>query len=134
MDEPTGILELLAEVFTWVGFSVGALALVIRLIVQAADGVWVRTHAVLIGEPPSMRVRWIAHDGVIRERELDRPEQDQLRGVDDPELYYRRRSPDRTRVDAVSHPSRVLLLVGVIFLSVGAAATILSILLLMIGG
>lgn len=134
MEETTGILEVLAEVFAWVGFSVGALALVIRLVVQAVDGTWIRTQAVLIGGSPSMRVRWIAHDGVIRERELDRSEQDQLCAADDPELYYRRRSPDRIRVDAVSHTSRILLIVGVVFLCVGAVATVLSILLLVIEG
>lgn len=134
MEEPTGILELLAEVFTWIGFSVGVLALLIRLVVQAADGTWVRTQAVLIGESPRMRVRWIAHDGVIRERELDRSEQDQLGAADDPELYYQRRSPDRTRLESVSHAARILLIVGIIFFGVGIVATALSILLLVLGG
>ncbi|HEY9497396.1 MAG TPA: hypothetical protein VIQ78_00040 [Terrimesophilobacter sp.] len=134
MEESTGVLELIAEVFTWIGFSVGVLALLVRLIVQAADGTWVRTQAALIGQWPSMRVRWVAHDGVIRERELDPAEQDQLRAAGDPELYYQWRSPDRTRLEAVSHTARILLIVGIIFLGVGAVATILSILLLMIAG
>ncbi len=132
MQEPIALVGLLAEVLTWVGFAVGALALFIRLIVKAVEGTWIRTQVVLTEESDGTRVRWVAHDGAIRERRLDASELHQVTADDEPEMYYRWRSPDRIRVDAVSHPSRILLFVGLIFIGVGVVAIILSIVLLII--
>ncbi len=125
---------MIAELCAWIGFIVGGLCLFIRLIVQSVDGTWLRTHAALVGEPLGSRVRWVAADGVIRERNLDDWEGAHLGASPEPEVYYSERDPERVRLDKHSGVSSVLRFVGWILVAIGAVAAVASIVLLFIGG
>ena len=125
---------MIAELCAWIGFLVGGLCLFIHLIVQSVDGTWLRTHAALVGDPLGSRVRWVAEDGVIRERNLDTWEGAHLGASPEPEVYYSQRDPERVRLDRRSSASSVLRFVGWIFVAIGAAAAAVSIVLLFVGG
>lgn len=125
---------MIAEMCAWIGGILGGLCLFLRLIVQTVDGTWIKTHAVLVGESPAARVRWVAHDGVIRECDLSGPELDQLRGAAEPDVYYSERDPARMRLHPVTDASTVLRFVALILLGTGVVAVIVAVVLFFVGG
>ncbi|GAB3042269.1 hypothetical protein GCM10027052_25170 [Parafrigoribacterium mesophilum] len=134
MDDPIGTFGMIAELCAWIGFIVGGLCLFIRLIVHSVDGTWLRTHAALVGEPVGSRVRWVADDGVIRERNLDAWEGEHLGSSPEPEVYYRQSDPEQVRLDRRSAASTVLGFVGWTLVAIGAVAAAISIVLLFMSG
>jgi hypothetical protein len=134
VDDPIGTFGMIAEMCAWIGFIVGGLCLFVWLIVRSIDGTWLRTHAALVGEPLGSRVRWVADDGVIRERNLATWEGEHLGASPEPEVYYSQRDPERVRLDEHNGFSSVLRFVGWILVGIGAVAAVTSIVLLFAGG
>jgi hypothetical protein len=134
VDDPLATIGMLAELCAWIGLILGGLCLFLRLIVQTVDGAWVKTHAVLVGDTPATRVRWVADDGVIRECNLSALESQQLRAVAEPDVYYSARDPERIRLHRVTNASSVLRLVGLVFVGIGAVAVIVAVVLFFVGG
>jgi hypothetical protein len=134
VDDPMGTFGMIAELCAWIGFIVGGLCLFVWLIVRSVDGTWLRTHAALVGEPLGSRVRWVADDGVIRERNLDAWEGAHLGASPEPEIYYSQRDPERVRLDEHNSAGSVMRFVGWILVAVGAVAAVASIVLLFVRG
>lgn len=131
MNNTLHLVEVLAEVFTWVGLGLGGLCFITLLIVQVSGGRWVETDVITIGEVGQERLRWMSADG-LHERLLDSGEAESLRHHPEHRLFYSRRDPSRIRFDAVGHGEKTLRLLSWLLLGIGAVALVVSIVLIFV--
>ena len=83
-------LEILLEVFTWVGFLAGAGFGVVWLIALAADGTWASADAVIEpGEGGRRVAHWFAADGSVARAPLSVADEHRIGDADTARIYYR---------------------------------------------
>ena len=127
-------IGLILELFTWVGFGIGALLLVGYLIARAARAAWVETDAVVVAEGSELRLRWLSDDRELFDR-LVEPEERVLIGEKDHcEIRYSRFSPWKSRLKADNRAVRALGILTVVFVGIGVVASVASIVVLFLGG
>lgn len=131
MTDPFDAVGLIAEAFTWVGFSLGALLFLFGLIPLALSKRWVQTEGVVVAGPPTGETyRWIDNDGEVQEAIAD----DMLPREPGDELtvYFDSWRPWRGRLDSPEHDGRALRVAGLILLGVGVFSVVVSIVLMFI--
>jgi hypothetical protein len=129
----TGI-GLILELFTWVGFGIGALLLVGYLIARAARAAWVETDAVVVAEGSELRLRWLSDDRELFERLVEPDERALIGDKDHCEIRYSRFSPWKSRLKADSRAVRALGILTIVFVGIGVVASVASIVVLFLGG
>ncbi|WAA67040.1 hypothetical protein [Microbacterium oxydans] len=124
---------IIAEVLSWIGLGIGLPLLAIVFLVKVHDGSWVPHEVVIVHEEDGRaRARWFAA-GDFRERPLRAEEAVHWRGREEADAFLSERHPDLMRFE----PRRPLLhafqVLGITLAGVGAAAVVLSIVLLFVG-
>lgn len=132
MTDPYDAVSLIAEAFTWVGFSIGALLLIIGLIPLALSRRWVETEGVVIaGQPGADTYRWIDNDGEVREGVDDELRPPREPG-DDVTVYFDSWRPWKGRLDSPHNDGKAIRVAGLVLLAVGALSVIVSIVLMFV--
>ncbi|MFZ4893564.1 hypothetical protein ACL9RL_03850 [Plantibacter sp. Mn2098] len=132
------LIGLILEVFTWIGFGCAAVVLVILLIVRAADGTWVETHAVIVDGTvaedgsATREVRWMTEGSELFSRPVTDEEYAALRNPDEAVVFYSDRKPSNARFRRRADRTRALRLLFSITAGVGAVSFIAGIVLLFI--
>jgi len=135
VDNVFGTLGLIAELFTWIGFTVGGICLFILLILRGARGPWVETDAVLVlGDDATEtdEVRWMSEDGGLHAHRIRAHEREEISDPEQLRIFYSKREPHIGRLEARTDGERVLRLLSWVLLGVGAAAVVLSLVLLIV--
>lgn len=119
----------IAEILSWIGLCVGLPLLLVVWSVKVHDGRWVPIEIVILEDEGRARARWFTA-GDFRERALRADESVHWRGRDEADAFVSERHPGLMRFE----PRRPLLdafqVLGITLSSVGAAAVILSFVLL----
>jgi hypothetical protein len=131
MNEP---FDAVIEVFTWVGFGLGALLAGLALLIYLFDGTWVPVRAVVEDTEHGRLVRWFDEDGVVNQAYLSHEQEHALAGKDMADLFYRRGSVGRMRLTQGSPAVRAVALLAAGLIGLGALALILSWVLLFARG
>lgn len=123
----------IAEVLSWIGLGLGLPLLAVVLLVKVHDGSWLPHEVVIVDEATGRaRARWFAA-GDFWERPLRADESAHWRGQEEVDAFISARHPNLMRFE----PRRPLLhafqVLGITLAGVGAAAVILSIVLLFVG-
>ncbi len=124
----TTAVDILLEVFTWIGLG-GAFALaVVAVILWAADGTWLPAEAIVDHDGDRTVVRWFDADGDANSAVAGPEDAAALAGRDEASIWYRhgwrgrmrlaRRSPG---LRAVSLSAAGMLALGIVCLLVGWA-------------
>lgn len=124
------VLGLLAELFTWIGFGVGAIFAVLWFVSWSLRPLWTETDAVVVGEDAAARLRWIDDSGSVQERDLETWELEDLDGADHCRVLQR---GERARLVGAPHPGHTFGILAIVFLGLGAAATAVSLVLVALG-
>ncbi len=127
-------IGLILELFTWVGFGIGALLLAGYLVARAARAAWVETDAVVVADGSELRLRWLSDDRELFERLVEPDERALIGDKDHCEIRYSRFSPWKSRLKADSRAVRALGILTVVFVGIGVVSSVASIVLLFLGG
>jgi len=127
-------IGLILELFTWVGFGIGAFLLVGYLVARAARAGWVETDAVVVADGSELRLRWLSDDRELFERLVEPDERALIGDKDHCEIRYSRFSPWKSRLKADSRAVRALGILTVVFVGIGVVASVASIVVLFLGG
>lgn len=119
-------LDILLEVFTWVGFGAGVLFAGITLTVILADGTWLPASAVVESTPHGRVVRWFAEDGGVGEAALTAADDAHVGTADTVDIFYRLGS-NRIRFSRRPPALRPALWLAVGCVLVGVLAAVASI-------
>lgn len=131
---PDHAIDAIFEIFSWVGFGVGALLAGVALILYLLDGTWLPARAVVEETPDGRLVRWFDEDGGVNEASLD-PEQERAVGDRDmTDIFYRRGTRDRMRLTRRSPTVRAVALLSIGLLTVGVLSLTTSLILLFVRG
>ena len=127
-------VEAVAEIFTWVGFGVGALLAGVALIAYLVDGTWLAVRAAVEQTEHGRVVRWFDEDGGVNEAPLDAEQDRRVGPAEWAEIFVRRGGRDRMRLTQRSPLVRALALLSAGLIALGALALVLSLVLLFAGG
>lgn len=130
MSTALDVLSNLAELFTWIGLSLGVTCLILVLIVKAAGGRWVETDAIVVDEQGGL-LRWMSNEG-LHERPLTAHQKDLLQHADGLRLYYRWGEPERIRFERTGHGEKTLRLLTWLMLGLGGGGAVGSLVLLFV--
>lgn len=134
---PDQAIDAVAEIFSWVGFGLGALLAGVALVMYLVDGTWVPTRAVVEHpEDPAdgPLVRWFDEDGGVNQARLSHEQERAVAGHDMTDIFYRRGARDRMRLTQGSPAVRAVMLLAVGLLTVGVLSLAASLVLLFIRG
>ena len=95
MIEMNEAFDAVIEVFTWVGFGLGALLAGLALLIYLFDGTWLPVRGVVEDSEHGRLVRWFDEDGAVNEAYLSHEQEHALAGKDMADLFYRRGSVGR---------------------------------------
>lgn len=123
-------LDALIEIFTWVGFGLGAFAAGAALIAYLVDGTWVAARAVVEHLDDRVVVRWFDGDGGVNEARLSPVELHEVGGRDMADIWVRQGSANRMRLHRRSPVVRLLATIAGVLLGLGVVSMILSLVLL----
>lgn len=122
----------IAEILSWIGLGIGLPLLLIVFLVKVHDGRWQPQEVFILEEDGLARARWFTA-GDFWERALRADESIHWRGREEVAAFVSEHHPSLMRFE----PRRPLLhavqVLGVTLTSVGAAAVVLSIILLFVG-
>ncbi|GAB3615460.1 hypothetical protein GCM10027416_00170 [Okibacterium endophyticum] len=113
-----------AELFSWFGFSLGAVFLFCWLIARVTSGTWHETDAVRVED--GRIARWIVDDGSLHERTLTPEERRMLGRSESFRVFYNSKHPERMRLERTGHGVRVFRLLTLILIGVGVLSLILG--------
>jgi hypothetical protein len=127
-------LDAVVEIFTWVGFGVGALVAGLALLAYLVDGTWVPVRVVVERDGEHPLVRWFDDDGDVNEAPLSEAQLHEIGAKNMVDAWSRLGSKDRMRLHRRSPVVRGLVLLASVFLGVGVLAVVSSIVLLFMRG
>lgn len=104
------VIDVLLEVFTWVGFGAGALLAVAAVIVWALDGTWLSADAIVDREDGDTVVRWFDADGDANSAVATPVDAVILEGRDTASIWYRHGWRGRMRLTRRASGLRTLAL------------------------
>jgi hypothetical protein len=130
----SNVIDVVIELFTWVGLGAGILLAVAALILYVADGTWVPVRAVVEDVDDHRVVRWFDEHGGVNEAPLSPHDDVRIGTADMADVYARRGSRHRMRLTQSSPLVRFVGLLAIGVLSLGALAFVLSIVLLFARG
>lgn len=131
---PDHAIDAIVEIFSWVGFSVGALLAGIALIIYLLDGTWVPVRAVVEETTDGRIVRWFDDEGGVNEAWLNHEQERAIGDRDMADIFYRRGSRDRMRLTRRSPAVRAVTLLAVGMLALGVVSLTVSLVLLFVRG
>jgi len=123
-------IDAMAEIFTWVGFGVGAFLAGVALVAYLFDGTWVPVRAFVETTESGRVVRWFDEDGGVNEAPLTH---EQLHVVGDAGMYdifARRGWRNRMRLTQHSPLVRAIALLAAGLIGLGIVALIVTSVLL----
>lgn len=127
------LVAMVAEVITWLAFGLGLACLLLAVILRLVDGTWEPTDAFVVdGESGTSTIRWFA-EGEFHQRHLSSDERAHVTEPDEQPAFYRRHDPDRLRLERVRPIRRVFATLTIVLLGVGVVATIVSVIVTLIG-
>ncbi len=127
-------IDAIAEIFSWIGFGVGALLAIIALIMHLADGTWMPARAVVEESPEGRLVRWFDEDGGVGEARLTHEQDHEIGDVGMADIFVRRGSLDRMRLTHGSPAVRAVARLAGGMLALGVLALGTSLVLLFVRG
>lgn len=126
------LIGLILELFTWIGFGLAAVVLLVMLFARAAHGDWVETQAVIIDGPDGRLVRWMSAESTLHSRPLLAAEAAKLADPDEARVFYRRRDPEVARFQRTGDGSKTLRLLLAVTAGIALLASAGSIVLLFV--
>ena len=123
MDEA---FDAVIEIFSWVGFGLGALLAGVALVIYLFDGTWLPVRAVVEESEHGRLVRWFDEDGRVNEAFLSHDQERALAGKDMADVFYRRGALGRMRLTQASPLVRAVALLAAGLIGLGVVALILS--------
>ena len=130
----SNVVDVVIELFTWVGLGAGILLAAIALILYVADGTWVPVRAVVEDVDDHRVVRWFDEHGGVNEAVLSPHDEARIGAADMADVFARRGSRHRMRLTPSSPLVRFVSLLAAGVLGLGALAFALSIVLLFTRG
>lgn len=130
----SNVVDVVIELFTWVGLGAGILLAVAALILYVADGTWVPVRAVVEHVDDHRVVRWFDEHGGVNEAPLSPHDDARIGDADMADVFARRGSSHRMRLTRSSPLVRFVALLAAGVLGLGAVASALSIVLLFVRG
>jgi hypothetical protein len=127
-------IDALAEIFSWIGFGVGALLAGVALIMYLFDGTWVPVRAVVEASEHGRLVRWFDEDGGVGEAHLTHEQEHHIGDADMTDIFIRRGSRNRMRLTQGSPAVRAVALLAVGMLGLGVVALVTSLVMLFARG
>lgn len=128
-------IDAIAEIFTWIGFGLGAVLAVVALILRLADGTWVRTQGVVDDGPHGRLVRWFDdHAGGVGTAYLSHDQERRIGDAATADIYVRPGRHDRVRLTPGSPAVRAVGLLAAGLLALGVVALVTSLVLLFVRG
>lgn len=127
-------IDALLEIFSWVGFAVGALVAGIALIMYLVDGTWVPARGVIEDSEHGRVVRWFDEDGGVNEAHLSHEQERALAGKDMADIFYRRGYRGRMRLTQGSPAVRAVTYLALGLIGVGVLSIAVSGILLFVRG
>lgn len=127
-------LDILLEVFSWLGLGAGLLLAVVAVILWAADGTWLPADAIVDHEDDGTVVRWFDADGDANTAHASAAEAHHLEGVDHAPIWYRHGWRGRMRLTRRAPAFRAVVWAAVSMLAVGVLALAASGILLFARG
>ena len=126
----SNVVDIVVELFTWVGLGAGIVLSIAALILYAADGTWVPVRAVVEEVDDHRVVRWFDESGGVNEAPLSPHDDARIGPADMADVFARRGSRHRMRLTRSSPLVRFVALLATGVLGLGALAFALSIVLL----
>lgn len=130
----SNVVDVVIELFTWVGLGAGILLAVAALILYVADGTWVPVRAVVEHVDDHRVVRWFDEHGGVNEAPLSPHDDARIGDADMADVFARRGSSHRMRLTRSSPLVRFVALLAAGVLGLGVVASALSIVLLFVRG
>jgi hypothetical protein len=131
---PEHAIDAIVEIFSWVGFGLGALIAGVALVIYLLDGTWVPTRAVVEDAEHGHIVRWFDEDGGVNEAPLTHEQELAIGDKDMADVFYRRGSRNRMRLTQGSPAVRAVALLAAGLVAVGAVSLAVSLVLLFLRG
>jgi hypothetical protein len=128
------VIDALAEIFSWIGFGVGALLAGVALIMYLFDGTWVPVRAVVEASEHGRLVRWFDEDGGVGEAHLTHEQEHHIGDAEMADIFIRRGSRNRMRLTQASPAVRAVALLAVGMLGLGVVALVTSLVMLFARG
>ena len=128
------VIDALAEIFSWVGFGLGALLAGIALIMYLFDGTWVPVKAVIEESPHGRVARWFDDEGGVGEAHLSHEQEHEIGDADMADVFVRRGSRNRMRLTQSSPAVRAVARLAVGLLALGLIALATSLIMLFVRG
>lgn len=128
------MIDILLEIFTWIGFGAAFLLLVAAVCVWALDGTWISTEAYLEDEPEGRVARWFDGAGQVNRAVLNEEDAHAMAGQDRWQIWYRYGWNDRMRLTRRPPVLRALLLGAAGAAVLGLVCSVISIVMLFIDG
>lgn len=132
MTSPLATVSLVLELLSWIGITVGTVLLIAGYARRVAFSGWIKVLAVIVsdGQGDGKLFRWLGADGNLYELPADTAETAHLEIGDDVELSVNPRRPEQARTDEAHIEGRSMRGVGWLFLGIGIAAVVLSLVLM----
>ena len=127
-------IDALAEIFSWIGFGVGALLAGVALIMYLFDGTWLPARAVVESGPHGRLVRWFDEDGGVGEAHLTHEQDHHIGDADMADVFVRRGSRNRMRLTQGSPAVRAVARLAGGMLALGVVALVTSLVMLFVRG
>jgi hypothetical protein len=127
-------VDALAEIFSWIGFGVGALLAGVALIMYLFDGTWLPVRAVVENGPDGRLVRWFDEDGGVGEAHLTHEQDHHIGDADMADVFVRRGSRNRMRLTQGSPAVRAVARLAIGMLALGVVALATSLVMLFVRG
>lgn len=134
---PDHAIDAIAEIFSWVGFGVGAFLAGIALLLYLLDGTWLPTRAVVEEQPEAEAgrlVRWFDEEGGVNEARLSHEQERVIGEHDMADIYYRRGARNRMRLTRGSPAVRAVALLAIGLLALGVVSLATSLVVLFLRG
>ena len=127
-------IDAVVEIFSWVGFGLGALVAGVALIMYLFDGTWLPTRGVIEDVEHGRVVRWFDEDGGVNEAHLSHEQERALAGKGMADIFYRRGARGRMRLTQGSPAVRAIAFLALGLIGVGVIAVTVSLVLLFTRG
>ena len=127
-------IDAVVEIFSWVGFGLGALLAGIALVIYLFDGTWLPVRAVVEATDDGRLVRWFDEDGGVNEAHLSHEQEHHIGDADMADIFYRRGSRNRMRLTQGSPAVRAVALLAAGMLGLGVVALVTSLVMLFARG
>lgn len=126
------LVDLLAELFGWIGLSAGVICFLVVAILRLSRGRWEETEAVVVDNSNDAQLRWMTTDGELYSRDLTPAERATIHNPDELHLHYKRSDPGRISFDPIGHGEKVFRALGFTFLGMAVLGFIVSIIALFV--